>query len=272
VRRRLRYALPLVAALALCGAGRVAIGEAPAGPEGPRLWRAPTGSLQPHGVGAGRAGASHQGHPFLDLAVGVGGVAEVGVTLEEVLACDACDGRDDTRLAAATALFKVGVAEGLAGRWQPAVALGFVRSVLVEGEARPAMARMYLAASMPAGPVRLHAGAEVWDAAAAGRAALHATAPVAARLRPLCGVEYRPGAYPRTTLVADLAWAPRVEPDEITLRWHAGFGVRYQALSWGGVELGVAAREGAGLGDAVVLLRFSATVSIADLAGRRVAP
>jgi hypothetical protein len=267
VGRRARYALPLAATLAVIGAGRAVFAEAPPAPPAPRLWHAPTGWLMPHGAGAGAVGVSHEGHPFVELVAGLGGVAEVGVALtDDFVACTECDGRDDTQAATATALFKLGVAPGTWTRWQPGVALGFRRSFLTFGDARPEVARLYLAASAPLGPLRLHAGGDLWDAAGATpRPPLFATAPAAGRLRPFGGVEYRPGAYPRSTLVADLTWVPTLGADEIGLRWLAALGVRYQALSWGGVELAVRAREGAGLGGAVVLVRLTATATFADL-------
>ncbi|MBA3819629.1 MAG: hypothetical protein H0X17_12105, partial [Deltaproteobacteria bacterium] len=59
-------------------------------------------------------------------------------------------------------------------------------------------------------------------------------------------------------LVADLAWAARLEPAPAGPRatWVAGWGVRYQALAWGSIELVVRHREDAGLGGTSVAVRL----------------
>ena len=63
-------------------------------------------------------------------------------------------------------------------------------------------------------------------------------------------------------LLADFAWAPELRataagPERPELAWLAGFGVRYQALTWGSVELGVRARE-KDAENLVAMLRFNA--------------
>lgn len=52
-----------------------------------------------------------------------------------------------------------------------------------------------------------------------------------------------------------MAWLPRLAPSEIELEWVAGLGVRYQALSWGAIELAVRNRQGDGLAGTTVMVR-----------------
>lgn len=228
-------------------------------PVQPRIFHAPTAWLQPHGAVIGTVGSSHRLAPFVGVSAGLGGVAELDVQLT-----DTSDG-----LSIPTALFKTGVAAGRLGRGQAAVALGFRRSFAVpaqelagaEAPVRVGTAQLSLGISLTLGPVDLHLGGDVWDAAV-GAARLHAR-PRRDRLRPFAAVEWRPPIYPRTTVLLDLAWAPAfaadddLAADDVALRWVGGWGIRYQALSWGAVELGVRLREGEGLGESTVLVRLS---------------
>jgi hypothetical protein len=50
---------------------------------------------------------------------------------------------------------------------------------------------------------------------------------------------------------------PQIEMATAKLRWIGGWGVRYQALSWGSIELEVRHREGDGLRGSTVLVRVN---------------
>jgi hypothetical protein len=251
------------AALALVALAAPAVARADQGevqhPPATRLFHAPTAWVQPHGGGHGAVGVSHRFDLFLELAGGLGDIAEIGIDVtDDFVYCGACAGdRAPEPVHAAAATFKLGVPAGAIGAWQPALALGFRRTVVAFGAARPDLARLYLAASMPAGPFRLHAGADLWDGIAEGHGpALH-RAPLRDRARGFGGLDYRPGPYPRTAMIAELSFVPEIQQDGISLRWLAAGGVRYQALSWGGIELGVRVREGDDLGDVSVFVRLT---------------
>ena len=121
-----------------------------------------------------------------------------------------------------TALFKVGI-----GGRRVAAALGFRKSF---GQGERA-AQLFAVASVALGPVR-----------------------------PLGGVEWTPAIFPKSTLIADLAWAARVDGATASFGWVGGGGVRYQALSWGAIELGVQVREGDGLERPVIFVRVNAAL------------
>jgi hypothetical protein len=102
--------------------------------------------------------------------------------------------------------------------------------------------------------VRPHAGAAVIDARVGDRR-------LGATLRPLGAIELTPPAYPKTTLMADLACLPRFDATAPALEWVAGWGVRYQALRWGSIELDVRHREGEGLGGSTVFVRVNGVLT-----------
>jgi len=79
-----------------------------------------------------------------------------------------------------------------------------------------------------------------------------------ATIRPFGGIEIRPPQYPKTTLIGDVAWLPRLEHDGPTLEWLGGVSVRYQALVWGSIELTFRHREDEGLAASTVLVRVNA--------------
>jgi hypothetical protein len=137
----------------------------------------------------------------------------------------------------------------------PALVLGVRTTFASSGpfhEAR--VGEAYVVASRELGPLRVHAGVAVIDAGFAD-VTLGRTA------RPLAGLEWTPGQYPKTTLMGDVAWMPRLESDaagdRVALEWVAGWGVRYQAFAAGSVELAVRHREDEGLGDSTVMLRMT---------------
>ena len=74
------------------------------------------------------------------------------------------------------------------------------------------------------------------------------------------GLEITPPQYPKTTLMTDIAYLPLLRQSAPDLEWAIGWGVRYQALKWGSIELAVRHREGEGLGDSTVMVRVNAVV------------
>jgi len=256
-----------IAALLLTSAGAAARAEPPAPP---RVIDVPTGRLQPSGhlFATGGLFVVPDRTPMLGAALGVGGLAEVDLEVTDRTAvCLACTSRSQAAesIAMPTAAFKIGLPAGHYAAWQPAVALGLrsqVRSRSIDFGDRVRdlrAARMFLAVSQKLGEVWLHAGADVWDAESAtadGAVTLH-DRPLSHRVRPFAGLEWNPSIYPRTRLLIDGSWAPVFTPAGPELRWLLGWGVRYQALSWGSIELDVRHREGGGLENTEVTVRLN---------------
>jgi hypothetical protein len=259
----------------------------PPAPPAPRLIDVPSGAIQPRGGAFAAAGGSHRGDAYATAVVGLGGIAEVGIGLDDRIS----GGSPATELTLPVASFRVGVAADRLFRGQPDVALGFVRNIgdrafagfdvgadpgpVAGGAAEPApdhldVAELHLAATRRlAGPtignLALTAGAALWDAAATPEAAGAPDAPVrlgarglGAALRPFAGLAWNPGIYPRTTLLVDAGFAPVVTADDPRLAWRLAWGVRYQALSWGSIELAVRHRADEGLRGSTVLVRLAA--------------
>jgi hypothetical protein len=236
----------------------------------------PTARLQPSGglYATGGAFVIPDRTPMLGVAFGLGGLADVDLEVHDRLAVclePGTDGCVAESIATPTAGFRIGLPERFYGRWQPALALGFRapigdREIDVAGDpSRFRAARLYAVASSQLGPVELHAGADVWDAEvidSAGTRQLH-DEPLRRRVRPLAGLVWNPSIYPRTHLLVDGSWAPVFDGDEVTLRWLMSWGVRYQALSWGSIELDVRHREGGDLGDSEVTIRLNGAWDLA---------
>jgi len=200
-------------------------------PTAPRVFRIPTAFLQPAGRGHGTAGLDHRGAGYLALTYGLGGLADVELEVDDRFV---------------TAAFKMGIAQGELSRWLPAAAIAFRKSVA--GQDRE-LAHLQLATSYALGMFELHGGATVW------------TNPTAAR--GFAGLEWHPPIYPRTTLLAEIDYertdtdadAPAPVPT-----WRAHWGIRYQALSWGSIELGVRHREAEEIGRSTVMVRVNGVV------------
>jgi hypothetical protein len=265
----MRAAILIALALVAAGAGDARADEPKPGseqlrPRAPRLFHVPTAYLQPGGGLFVSAGGSHRGGTFGAVALGVGGVAEVGAQLSDDLGeCSSCTAEHPVAAALPTraAWFKIGLAEDRFFRHQPALALGFRAQIGTAdaGELDELRgARMYAVASRTLGSVRLHLGLDVWDGGAttaAGKRVLMHEGALGARARPFGGVGWTPDIYPRTTVIAEVSWVPSFRPESIELRWLAAWGVRYQAFDWGSVELAVRHRQRGTLDDSTVLLR-----------------
>ena len=73
---------------------------------------------------------------------------------------------------------------------------------------------------------------------------------------------------PDATVMTDVAYVPRIEPDKIELEWVFGWGVRYQAFAWGAIDLAVRHREDEGLGDSTVMVRVNGVLDLRKAIGR----
>lgn len=275
----MRHLLTIAAAL-VATAGVAGAEPAPAVrvPPAPRVIDVPTARLQPSGrvFLSGGAFVIPDRTPFVAVTLGLGGLADVDLELtDQAAVCRDCSPEDPvpSSIALMTAAFKMGLEEGRLHRWQPALALGLrapIRGRTVDFTELPGIehdiraARLFLAASQHAGPVDLHLGVEVWDAEsdAGGTSSQLNDGPLAERVRPLAGMEWNPSIYPRTRLLADIGWAPVFEDGEVELRWLFGWGVRYQAVSWGSIELDVRHREEGGLDDTEVTVRLNGVLDL----------
>jgi hypothetical protein len=249
----------------------------PRAPTSPHVVYAPTAWLQPQGQLHVTMATSHRLAPSGSVAFGLGDVAELDLELTDTLiACPGCteDVRDSTNLFAASALFKMGAATSAARDWRLGAALGFrktfaTRSVMAGGrDAELEAAQLYVVGGLRwsgvAGVVDVHGGGELFDAR-------HGDARIAhtfeRTVRPVAGLAWTPPPYPRTTMVVDVTWAPEVKEGPPRLGWVVGWGVRYQALTWGAIELVVRQREDETLGDSTVMVRVAGALRVGQKLG-----
>jgi hypothetical protein len=240
---------------------------APRPPTSPHVVHAPTAWLQPSGQLHLGLGSTHRVDPSAKLALGLGGVAEVDIELtDRLIACPGCGAtRAASNLFAATALFKMGAATRATRHWRLGAALGFRRTIATRRIAAGgrddelAAAQLHLVTGARWRGLELHAGAELFDALHGG-ARLPSTA--SRRLRPLAAIAWTPPPYPRTTMLLDVAWSPEVKDGPPRLAWMVGWGVRYQALRWGAIELVVRQREDEALGDSTVMVRVAGALAL----------
>lgn len=218
---------------------------AAADPVSGRVLTVPTAWLPPQGSATGTASIDRKGDSSMLVAYGFGGLAVTEIGFDtDLRGCDPCvqDGTSQ-RLLLGRAGFKLAARQGAWFRGMPALAFGLRTTFAARGhtfgEARATDA--YLVASGELGEpgghrVRFHGGAEVIDAG-------FGDVTMGVKVRPLLGFEWVPRQYPKTTLMLDTMWQPRFERARPTLEWIAGFGVRYQAMRWGSIELDVRQRQ-----------------------------
>jgi hypothetical protein len=234
----------------------VALGSARSAAADPAIGRvltAPTAWLPPQGGLVGTAGVDRRGDGSVLLAYGLG-IASVELgTDTDVRGCTMCDGdlKGDP-LWLGRAAFRLGARQDAWFNGMPALVLGVRTTFAAHGHdlggARATDA--YVVASRELGPVRLHAGAALTDAG-------YHDISLGPTLRPLGGFEWTPAPYPKTAVLGDVMWVPKLEPDGVKLEWVAGWGVRYQALKWGSIELAVRHRQDEGLQESTVLVRVN---------------
>lgn len=178
---------------------------------------------------------------------------------QELTLCDPCTGsaRAADGARQLTAGWKLSLSPWRDGR----VALG--ARVPFGHRDRVRASEAFVVLSQALGPVRLHLGASTWASEHRGAAGETITLAPTAGVRPLVGLEWTPVIYPRTTLLADAQWLPQLGPTaaDSAPRWVFSWGVRYRALSWSAVELGVRHRQDDELGGATVMLRVTAVWS-----------
>jgi hypothetical protein len=269
VRSRPRWSIALVLGmLGMLGIGRLAAAD-PIPP--PRVIHAPVARILPRGQVHGTAGVNRRAGGVLVFTGGLADLAELelGVS-DELMTCDPCTDADRKRehVWPLVAGFKLGVNQGTWFRGQPALALGFRTTAggrQLAWNDRPAkLSTAFLAVGAAVGAgISLHAGASLWasrhrDPDGANVELVASTSTI----RPFVAFEYTPTFYPRTTLLADVTFAPELEPRASTLRWVGGWGVRYQALRWGSIELAVRHREGDGLAGSTVMVRLNGAIAL----------
>ncbi len=227
-----------------------------------RVLTAPTAWLPDAGTVVASASVDHRVDGAASVTVGLRGLAalEVG-TDTDVRSCVACDG-DEAAAWLGRAAFRMGARQDAWFRGMPALVLG-MRTTFAGGRRRETrVSKAHVVASRALGPVRVHAGATL---TAAGYEDAGGVTPVLApTLRPLLGFEWTPPIYPRTSLLADLAWVARLDDAAVggpRLEWLAGWGVRYQALRWASIELSVRHRQDEELGASTVLIRVNGVIA-----------
>jgi hypothetical protein len=245
----------VIAIMIALGASR----SASADPKLPRVLTAPTAWLVPENVVYGTASLDHRGDGSIDLGYGLGGIAELDLGADtdsrECLA-PPCAVMGTDNLAGATWLpragFRMGLRQDMFFAGEPAIVVGATKTF---GHTRE-VGEVYLVVSRTLKFLHVHAGIAAMDAR-------HGMTRMTAQLRPLAGLELRPPQYPKTTLMGDIAWTPRFEPDPKgpTTEWVVGWGVRYQALTWGSIELDVRHRgkgnDAEDLGASTVMIRVN---------------
>ena len=254
--------LPWLVTAALCATAGNA--QADRDPAISRVFTAPTAWLPPANGLVGSAGldmrelvGSTRVDDSLIVAYGMGGLAalELG-TDSDIRACIDCSERPVSTWLGRAA-FRIGAHQDAWFRGMPALVLG-VRTTYTSrspfDDAR--VSEAYVVASRGLGPLRAHAGVTVTAASHAGQtSADDDDIELRPRARPAFGLEWTPVQYPKTSLCGDIAWVPRLEPTKIQLEWAASWGVRYQAVAWGAIELFVRHREDGALADSTVLMR-----------------
>ena len=243
-----RLLIMLAVALGILGS-RIAAAD----PAMPRVLTAPTAWLPPMGGVVATAGVDRRGDGSATLALGLG-IASVEIgTDTDVRGCVTCE--DDLKgdaLWLGRAAFRLGASQDAWFPGMPAVVIGLRNTFAARGHtfggARATDA--YLVASRVMGPIRLHVGGAITDGGSKG-------IELGPTVRPFAGLEWTPSPYPRTSVLADVMWTPKLETDRVELEWLAGWGVRYQAVKWGSIELAVRHRQDEGLAESTVLVRLN---------------
>lgn len=233
-----------------------------------RVLTAPTAWLPPAGVTVGTAGYGRYGDGgMIHVGYGLGGLAAVELGAEnDVRGCADCAADRPEAIWMGRAGFRFGVRQGAWGRGAPALVLGVRTTFAARGHTfgRARSADAHLVASWMVGPTRLHAGVAAIDGGFHdGDITLGLT------VKPLAGFEWTPRDFPRSSLMADVMWVPRMEPTRVELERVIGIGVRYQALTWGSIDLGVRNRENEGLAGTTVLVRVHGVWGLGDPAKKR---
>jgi hypothetical protein len=243
----------MTALVAVIAVARPAAAE----PAGSRVLTAPTAWLPRSGEAVAMLGIDHRGDGTAAIGYGLGGLAEIELDGDsDVRTCTDCTARPSP-LVLGRAAFRLGARQDAGFTGMPAIVLGVRTTFAARGHDvhAPRASDAYLVASRDLGVVRLHAGVDAISASVNGLR-------TAAQLRPLAGIELHPPMYPRSSLLSDIAWEPKLDTQQgPTLEWLLGIGVRYQALPWASVELAVRARQAEDLGSSTVMIRLNAVLA-----------
>ncbi|MBA2540678.1 MAG: hypothetical protein H0V17_13655, partial [Deltaproteobacteria bacterium] len=217
-----------------------------------RLLTAPTAWLPPANGVVVTTTLDHRFDGSAVVGYGLGGVGAIDVgTDTDVRSCATCDG-DAEPIFLGRAGFRMGLGQDTLFRGMPAVLVGVRTTFASSGSARVRVSEAYAVASRELGPLVFHGGAQAVDASADGDE-------LGVTIKLIAGLEWTPGQYPNTTVIADFAHVPLIRTSTgPALEWVAGVGVRYLAFrDWGAIELGVRVREDEGLGDTTVMIRLN---------------
>jgi hypothetical protein len=222
----------------------------------PQLITAPTGWLLPAAVIYSRTGLDTGGGVTSDNRVGLGDVAEFGLsTLDQirVVQTGTDPGAPPDRIQPYfAATFRLGVAEDRLFAGQPGLVLGFRKSFeRAQDNFKTRVAELTLVASKKIGTrAAIHAGGAFWDASLSGTnpdgstvdTTLHGMGSLANQIRAFGGVEMYP--FEKSEIMVDVSWAPTfcyqcAGSDQIRLRPELAWGVRYDVANWMKLESGV---------------------------------
>ncbi len=215
----------------------------------PTVIAAPTGWLLPAGVLYSRTGVDTGGGFISDNRVGLGDVAEFGVSSTDQIRAKALSTDSPSAIQPYVgATFRMGVGENRLFDHQPGLVLGFFKSFdRSQNDATTKVAELTLVASERLGDrVALHLGGSFWDASLERGGTtfdLHGEASgVGEQIRPFGGIQVRP--LDKAEILVDVSWAPLfcyqcTNDQRIELRPQLSWGVRYEVAPWMRLESGV---------------------------------
>ncbi len=215
----------------------------------PTVIAAPTGWLLPAGVLYSRTGVDTGGGFVTDNRVGLGDVAEFGVSSTDQIRAKAMSTDSAKAIQPYVgATFRMGVGENRLFDHQPGLVLGFFKSFdRSKDDATTRVAELTLVASEHLGDrVALHVGGSFWDASLMENSTtfnLHdERSGTGEQIRPFGGIEVRP--LDKAEILVDLSWAPQfcyqcTNDQRIELRPQLSWGVRYEVAPWIRLESGV---------------------------------
>nr|HEX4313458.1 hypothetical protein [Kofleriaceae bacterium] len=227
----------------------------------PELLRSPTAWLLPAAVMYWKTSVDTGGGVTTNGRVGLGDVAEFGVSTIDSVRAKLDDTRtEDVIQPYVTATFRMGLGEGRLFDDQPALALGFEKSFQRNHDGfATRTAELTLVASKHFGKhAALHVGGSFWDASLRGdgegdqtisgfdNVTLHDSNDLGNQIRPFGGVQLEPIA--NSEILVDLSWAPvfcyspakgACADGQITLQPELSWGVRYRVADWVNLESGV---------------------------------
>ena len=240
----------------------------------PEVLAVPTGWILPAAVLYTKVGLDTGGGVSADSRIGLGDVAEFGVSTTDAVR----ERTDDADLTPSriqpyfAATFRMGLAERRLFAAQPAVALGFRKSFERHHDGyQTRIAELTLVASKHVGDrFAFHVGGSFWDASLAGpidgesggprTITLHGFNELGRQLRPFGGIEIEP--LPHSQILVDVGWAPELcylctnpggtnaDGRKIRLRPVLSWGVRYFVTRGTRIEAGVRVPD---IGDANLL-------------------